>query len=60
MLPVAWFRFVIKLTMPSTLTAITDVIQHTINIGNLKLPENGFYPEAITAELLREEDAGPQ
>ncbi|KAF4690804.1 protein arginine methyltransferase 10, partial [Perkinsus olseni] len=50
---------VVKLTIPAIFDPVTDVIQHTIHIGNLRLPENGFFPETITAELLRQEGAGP-
>ncbi|KAF4652964.1 protein arginine methyltransferase 10, partial [Perkinsus chesapeaki] len=50
---------VVKLTIPAIFDSITDVIQHTIHLGNLRLPESGFFPETITAELLRQEGAGP-
>ncbi|KAF4741452.1 protein arginine methyltransferase 10, partial [Perkinsus olseni] len=50
---------VVKLTIPAIFDPVTDVVQHTIHIGNLRLPEKGFFPETITAELLRQEGAGP-
>eukprot|EP00746_Dinoflagellata_sp_MGD_P145662 gnl/MRDRNA2_/MRDRNA2_78248_c1_seq1.p1 gnl/MRDRNA2_/MRDRNA2_78248_c1~~gnl/MRDRNA2_/MRDRNA2_78248_c1_seq1.p1 ORF type:complete len:3328 (+),score=541.16 gnl/MRDRNA2_/MRDRNA2_78248_c1_seq1:874-9984(+) len=52
-------RNVIKLRFPSSMDPITSDITHTINIQNLKLPPQGFFPTRVGTQLTRSDDTMP-
>jgi hypothetical protein len=44
-------RNVIRLKLPADMDEITDVVQHTVRITGLTLPEYGFFPTRLGAEV---------
>jgi hypothetical protein len=49
----------IRLKLPNIMAPITDTTSHTIAIGNLPLPEYGFFPENIDAEIMNDKEEKP-
>lgn len=50
---------IIKVTLPSIMADITSSVMHTIAIGSLPLPQGGFTPKVIAAELMKNGEKAP-